>query len=447
MQNPRKILNNIYLTDRLFIILAGIVLVFIIGYFFPVAGAAGKLLLVATGACIFVDILLLFRDPGPVEADRNLPKRLSNGDPNKVSITLKHGYPFKTQFEIVEELPFQFQERDYNFAFSAEAGKDAEIKYSLTPVQRGVYVFGALNVYASSPFGLVQRRFRFREEQEVPVYPSYVQMRQLELYAISDRLQDIGIKKIRRLGHTMEFDQIREYVRGDDVRSINWKATARAGDLMVNQYRDERSQQVYSVIDTGRVMKNPFNGLSLLDYAINAGLAISNIALTKQDKAGLITFGDRGCTMVPAQKKRTHLYRIQEALYNVQTDFKESDFNRLLTFLHHNVRQRSLILLYTNFQTLSGMKRKLPVLQHVAKKHLLVNIFFVDTELSTLLNSSPENEEELYIKTIAEKFSYEKKSIVKTLNQYGIQTILTPPEQLSVNTINKYLELKARGLI
>ncbi len=436
-----------YLTDRLFIILGGIVLVFITGYFYPAAGAAGKLFLVSAAVCFAVDLLLLFRVSDPVAADRKLPKRLSNGDPNTISITLRHRYPFKTDFRIIEELPFQFQERDYHFKFSVDAGKNTEISYRLTPVQRGEYVFGALNVYASSPFGLIQRRFRFCQEQEVPVYPSFKQMRQFELYAISDRLQDTGIKKIRRLGHTMEFDQIREYVRGDDVRSINWKATARASDLMVNQYRDERSQQVYSVIDTGRVMRNPFEGLSLLDYAINTGLAISNIALTKQDKAGIITFADRECSIVPAQKKRTHLYRIQEALYNVQTDFKESDFNRLLTFMHHNVRQRSLILLFTNFQTLSGMKRKLPMLQHMAKKHLLVNIFFVDTELDTLLNSTPESEEELYIKTIAEKFNFEKKSIVKTLNQYGIHTILTPPKELSINTINKYLELKARGLI
>ncbi len=272
-------------------------------------------------------------------------------------------------------------------------------------------------------------------------------MRQFELYAISDRLQDVGIKKIRRIGHTMEFDQIREYVRGDDVRSINWKATARGGDLMVNQYRDERSQQIYSVIDTGRVMKMPFKGLQLLDYAINSSLAISNIALTKHDKAGLLTFGNKGCKIVPAQKKRTHLHKIQKALYNVDTDFKESDFNRLLTFMHNKISQRSLILLYTNFQTIESMKRKLPVLQQLASKHLLVSIFFVNTELDDLLQNTPENIEEIYIKTIAEKFSYEKKSIVKMLNRRGIQTILSRPQDLSINTINKYLELKARGLI
>ena len=427
--------------------LAGLVLAFTVGYLYPLVGAIAEILLLATAVSTLVDILLLLRTENGLQAQRKLPKRFSNGDPNTVTIELKHAYPFTASVSIIDELPFQFQQRNHHIDFSCEGGKQSKVEYSLRPTYRGAYTFGALNVYLSSPLGLIQRRFRFDEQQEVPVYPSFVQMRQYELYAISDRLQDVGIKKIRRLGHTMEFDQIKEYVRGDDVRSINWKATARAGDLMVNQYRDERSQQVYSVIDTGRVMKMPFEGLSLLDYAINASLAISNIALTKHDKAGLVTFGDQECNMVPAQKKRTHLYRIQEALYNVETDFKESNFNRLLTFLYHNVRQRSLILLYTNFQTLAGMKRKLPVLKQLASKHLLVNIFFVNTELDELLNNRAEDEEELYIKTIAEKFSYEKKSIVNILNRHGIQTILTRPQKLSISTINKYLELKARGII
>ncbi|TYP92655.1 Uncharacterized conserved protein, DUF58 family, contains vWF domain [Fodinibius salinus] len=425
-------------------VIAGI---FILGYFYPLLYAAAKMLLLAMGICIVIDSLMLFRYNQPVQAGRNLPKRLSNGDPNHISITLSHVYPFHASFTIIDELPFQFQRRNHHFDFKADAHKSTEISYELTPTQRGEYSFGALNVYASSPLGLVERRLRFNEEQSVPVYPSFIQMRQLELKAISDQLQDVGIKKIRRIGHTMEFDQIREYVRGDDVRSINWKATARANDLMVNQYRDERSQQIYSVIDTGRVMKMPFEGLSLLDYAINSSLAISNIALTKHDKAGFVTFGDHENMIVPAQKKRSHIYRIQEALYNVETNFMESDFNRLLTFLHNKVHQRSLILLYTNFQTLSSMKRKLPVLKHIASKHLLVNIFFINTELDDLLDSTPEDEEDIYIKTMAEKFAFEKRSIVRILNQHGIQTILTRPQDLSVNTINKYLELKARGLI
>lgn len=285
------------------------------------------------------------------------------------------------------------------------------------------------------------------EDTETPVFPSFIQMRKFELYAISNRLTDIGIKKIRRVGHTMEFDQIRDYVRGDDVRSINWKATARSNNLMINQYQDEKSQQVINVIDMGRVMKMPFDGLHLLDYAINTSLVISNIALLKDDKAGLVTFSNDNSVVVRPEKKRTHIQRIQETLYNLKTDFLESDFEKLLISLRKYVNQRSLILLYTNFENYSAMERQLPYLQRIAKDNLLVTVFFENTEMHSLLEMVPKNVGQIYTKTIAEQFNYEKKQIVKALNQRGIHTILTPPKELSVNAINKYLELKARGLI
>ncbi len=245
----------------------------------------------------------------------------------------------------------------------------------------------------------------------------------------------------------MEFDQIKEYVRGDDIRSLNWKATARANSLMINQYQDERSQQVVNVIDMGRVMKLPFDGLSLLEYAINTSLVISNISLIKEDKAGLITFSNKQSVVVKPEKKRTHIRKIQEALYNLKTNFLESDFQRMLVSLRTHLNQRSLVLLYTNFETYSGMERQLPYLQRLAADHLLVVVFFENTEMTSLIEQDSKTIEDIYTKTIAEKFSYEKRQIVKALNQRGIHTILTPPKELSVNAINKYLELKARGLI
>jgi uncharacterized protein (DUF58 family) len=281
----------------------------------------------------------------------------------------------------------------------------------------------------------------------IPVYPSFIQMRTFEMYAISNRLTDLGIKKIRRLGHTMEFDQIRDYVAGDDIRSLNWKATARASRLMVNQYQDERSQQVINVLDLGRVMKMPFNELHLLEYAINTSLVISNIALLKDDKAGLLTFSNSGTSFLRAEKRRPHIRAIQESLYNIDTNFMESDFHRLVISLRKNLSQRSLVLLYTNFENLSSMERQLPYLKMIARDHLLVTIFFENTEMSSILKMESKSVSDIYLKTIAEKFIFEKKQIVRALNQQGIQTILTPPEELSINAINKYLELKARGMI
>lgn len=409
--------------------------------------AVAQLALLAIISLSLVDFFILFRIKDPLEVQRTMTQRLSNGDDNKIQLSVESFYPFEISLNIIDEIPFQFQVRDFKLDLHIKPGQKKTLAYELRPTERGEYHFGMIRLYACSFIGLISRRSSIDLTTMVPVYPSFIQMRKFEMYAISNRLTDLGIKKIRRIGHTMEFDQIKEYVRGDDVRSINWKATARSQNLMVNQYQDERSQQVVNVIDMGRVMKMPFDGLSLLDYAINTSLVISNIALIKDDKAGLLTFTNNKLTAVRPEKRRTHIQRIQEALYNLDTNFLESNYERLLVGLKTHLNQRSLVLLYTNFETLSGMKRQLPYLQQIAKDHLLVVVFFENTELTGLLKEEADTISDIYVKTVAEQFDYEKRQIVKDLNQRGIHTILTPPKELSVNAINKYLELKARGLI
>ncbi|MEX0845195.1 MAG: DUF58 domain-containing protein, partial [Balneolaceae bacterium] len=394
-----------------------------------------------------IDLVLLFSKKEAITGNRIVPGRLSNGDENTIRLQISNQYNFSILAEIIDEIPHQFQIRDFSIQAKFEGNSEKEFKYELRPTERGEFDFGNINVFVISVIGFVRRKISLAAQQTVPVYPSFIQMRKFEMYAISNRLTDVGIKKIRRVGHTMEFDQIREYVQGDDVRSINWKATARANDLMVNQYQDERSQNVINVIDMGRVMKMPFEGLHLLDYAINTSLVISNIALIKDDKAGLVTFSNKDSVVVKPEKKRTHIQRIQEALYNLETNFMESDYERLVILLRKHINQRSLVLLYTNFETFSSMERQLPYLQRIAKDHLLVTIFFENTEMTKLLHEESKTIGQIYTKTIAEKFAFEKKQIVRALNQRGIQTILTPPKELSVNAINKYLELKSRGLI
>jgi uncharacterized protein (DUF58 family) len=248
-------------------------------------------------------------------------------------------------------------------------------------------------VFATSVIGLVSRRFVFSADKMVPVYPSFLQMRKYELLAISNRLSDYGLKKIRRIGHSMEFEKIREYVQGDDYRTVNWKATARKNQLMVNQFQDEKSQHVYSIIDKSRLMKMPFEGMTLLDYSINAALVISNIALKKGDKPGLISFSEKINSLVPAESRATQMHKIQEALYREQTQFLDANFELLNATLVRKLQQRSLVLLYTNFESLQGMHRQLKYLKSIAARHVVVVIFFENTELKDLIkDAAPDTE-------------------------------------------------------
>jgi uncharacterized protein (DUF58 family) len=394
-----------------------------------------------------VDIILVFATKGSINAERQVPEKLSNGDENEIGINIQNSYLFPVGVKIMDEIPHQFQKRDFGIYTTLGKGKKKVFKYNLKPTERGVYSFGNLNVFANSPIGFISKKYTFGNEQQVPVYPSFLQLRKYDLMAFTNKLFEYGLKKIRRIGHTMEFEQIKDYVLGDDIRNINWKATAKKGGLMVNQYQDEKSQPIYSAIDKGRVMKMPFNGLSLLDYAINATLVISHIAIKKQDKAGMFAFSRKIENRVVAERRSSQMNLILETLYNLDTNFAESDYSRLYADIKRNITHRSLLLLYTNFETLDALERQLPYLQAIAKQHLLVVIFFENTELLKFTDEKAETIQQIFEKTIAEKFVYEKKLIVNELRKYGIQTILTKPEQLTINTINKYLEIKARGLI
>lgn len=417
-----------------------------LAFFFHWMELAAELVFVGLIALPLLDILILYLRRG-VQARRDTPERLSNGDDNPIVIHLENNYGFPVRLSIIDEIPFQFQQRDIRFLTSMEAGSAKAIQYTLRPTERGEYSFGAVNVFVETPLGLVQRKMSFSADAMVPVYPSFIQMRKYELLAATNRLVEVGVKRIRRIGHAKEFDQIREYVPGDEYRTINWNATARKADLMVNQYQDEKSQHVYSLIDMGRTMKMPFERMTLLDYAINASLVISNIAMHKDDKAGLITFTEKIESVLKAERGKGQLRQILETLYNQETRFKEASFELLYAAVRRNLHQRSLLLLFTNFESLSSMKRQLRYFSMMAKSHLLCVIFFENTELRSLLESSPTKLEDIYIKAIGEKFAYEKKLITSELDRHGIHSIFTKPQDLSVNTINKYLELKARGLL
>lgn len=215
---------------------------------------------------------------------------------------------------------------------------------------------------------------------------------------------------------------------------------------MLNHYTDERAQQVYCVIEKGRAMKTPFEGLSLMDYAVNASLMLSRVALIKQDKVGLISFSGNEGNMLKADRKPGQMSLILESLYREQTEFKESDFEWLYVHLKKNVPQRSLIVLYTNFESKAGLERQLPYLKNIASRHLLLVVFFANTELQEFTNKPADNVGDIYYSTIARQFSFEKRLMVKELQQAGILSLLTTPESLTIKTVNRYLELKHRQM-
>jgi len=436
-----------YLSRRFYIACLIIIVWFLCGYIFSAFFTAGKLFVVLLLLISAFDCRLLWKKKEAVYATRICSPRFSNGDENTVRIEVENRYMYPVYIEVIDEIPNVFQRRDILFSLDLKSGDHKEIVYRLRPVKRGEYQFGHIRLFVTTQLGLIVRRYTCGQQADVKVYPSYLMLHQYELMAISNNLTELGIKRIRRIGHHTEFEHIKEYVKGDDYRTINWKASARRHQLMVNTYQDERSQQVYNIIDKGRIMQSAFREMTLLDYSINASLVLSYVTIHKEDKAGLITFAENFETFVPASKQAGQMQTILESLYRQQTTFGESDYSSLYVHIRKHINKRSLLIIYTNFDNVVGMERQLNYLQQLARQHVVLAVFFENAELKEFAVRRPRVSEDYFQQVIAEKFIYEKRYVTTFLRQHGVYSLLTTPDKLSVDVINKYLEMKARKVI
>ena len=436
-----------YLTNRFFQLFGAVIVLFALAYPFGLLFPLAQTVFAVAVALVLLDAGMLFVRKPQVECRRELNPVFSLSDPNPVRLHVENKGNLHYNATLIDELPVQFQRRDFSIRLPLPPFSPYFAEHKLVPLTRGAYAFGNINLFVTTLLGLVERRLVFEQSEEVAVYPSIIQMKRYELRAMRHIAHETGIKKMRRIGHSYEFEQIKNYVQGDDYRSINWKASSRRATLMVNQYEDERSQQVYCIVDKSRAMKMPFEGLSLMDYAINTALAISNIILKKQDKAGLLTFSDVIGATLKAERDSSQLARILESLYREKERSGESNYELLYEAARRLIGARSLLLLFTNFESSYALERALPTLRRLNRFHLLVVVFFENTEIRRLAQEDVQKTADIYRQTVARQFLHEKKEMVYKLRQYGIQAILTKPQDLTLNTINKYLELKSRGLI
>jgi len=443
----KKFLKSFQLTKNFFVSLIGLFFLFLLSHFIPFLQIIAEFALYAVIIVSLSDIVLLYFSKGSIEAQREVQDRFNLGDDNLITIVLKSSYGIPLRTIMVDELPVDFQKRDFSMRTMLPKNDVKSLQYSVRPTFRGEFVFHNINVLVMSPISFVRRRFVSKQTKAVKVYPSYLQMRKYEFMAISNNLTEVGLKKVRKINRSNEFDHIRDYVIGDDYRLINWKATARKNQIMVNQYQDEKAQQIFCIIDLGRNMEMPFEEMTYVDYAVNTSLVFSNIALRKKDKAGLITFSKDIDAYVNADRKKHQIQALLEALYKVDPDFKEPNFEMLYSHIRFTIRKRSLIVLFTNFEGKSSLKRQLKYLKGIAKRHVLLLVIFQNTELNEFLKETQTSNLGFYKKFIGESVQNEKYEIAKELKQNGIYSVLTEPNNLSVSVINKYLEFKSKGII
>lgn len=389
-----------------------------------------------------VDFCILYFPRKRPIVNRICSERFSNGDENEVSINFNNPYRFTARVEIIDEMPVEFEMRDFVLTGTIKAAEERTATYKLTPTRRGEYKFDRIRLFFSSPVNLVQRRFTCGAPCTVKVYPSYAKLSLYSLMAAHHHLDEYGIKQIRQVGADTEFDQIKDYVQGDEYRHINWKASARAHSLKVNVYQQERSMQIYSLIDKGRMMQQMSGKLNLLEHSVNAALALSYVAVKKEDKVGIASFSKEMDTYVPANRIGNQMQKLMESLYNQQTIFEESDYSSLSNRFLQKCTKRSLVILFANFATQNALLRELPYLRQINSHHKLIVVIFKDREMTDFIERAPHDNEEFCQQMMVEKYVNEKELIIHTLHKNGIHAIHSHPENLSVNVINKYLEVR-----
>src|SRR5690554_5858461 len=319
---------SLFLTPKFFTSVVAVIFLFFFGFSFPVLFLVAKLALIVVVAILIADIFVIYSSVKSLTGSRKTGRIMGLGDETTIHLEIVYRGTIPLDVEVIDEVPVQLQERNFSLNSKLEPGIN-KLSYSIQPINKGVYEFGNLNLLIESPIHFVRRRVILPISRKVPVYPSIYQMNKLELVAFSRTSIQQGNKRYRRIGQSYEFEQIAPFVEGDDYRFINWKATGKTRELMVNQFQEERSQNMYCIISKGRAMKMAFNNISYLDYAINSSLAIANVALKKYDRVGLITFSDKIGTALRAENRTGQVQKILESLYHEKERDMEPSFELL----------------------------------------------------------------------------------------------------------------------
>lgn len=404
---------------------------------------------VLLAASAIADFLASPRPEAALTAERAVDEKLSLGSANPVTITLRS----------TSRLPLRVTCRDYppyQFAVAPSAqcalrvlsgNRAASFGYQITPPAKGDFAFGDIFVQYPGPLGLVMRLGRIGAAQAVKVYPNLKEMEKYELLARRGRLQQMGLRTSRLRGGGSEFESLREYVPGDEYKKIDWSATARRGKLITRQYEAERSQNIVLLLDTGRTMLQPVQKQAKLDFVADTALMLAYVAAAGGDKVGLQTFDADVRAWLPPAKSKAQVYQILENLYNLQAHLVESDYKVAFQSLATRWRRRSLVVLFSDLVDPDSSAQILDAIPMIEQLHRVVCVTVSDPNIVQSAKLVPETSADVYAKAVATQVLQERRQAITVLRRRGVWTIDSPPEDLSADLINHYLDLKSRSLI
>jgi uncharacterized protein (DUF58 family) len=429
----------------LFLLLLGGVLVAGASFAQPLTWVT-VLYFVALLGLVIADYLISTK-PDQLRVQRVNESKLSLGVPNLIAIRLLNTSPRPLRFKLRDETPFEFRaDREIIDGMLPPLGEH-EARYHVTPPQRGDYHWGDINLRYRSTLGTFGRQARYPAAAEVRVYPNVLDVRKYDLLARKGLLTELGLRNAKVFGSGTEFERLRDYTPDDEFKRINWKATARRSKPIAIEYETERAQHVVCVLDAGRLMRPPIGEMQKLDHAVNAALLTSYVASLRGDQIGMLTFADEVGVYLAPGKGRSQFYTMLELLYNLESQPVESDYGRALGYLSLKNKRRSLIVVFSDLQTLDAAQPLIAHMARLAKRHLPLLVVMNDPNITRLAARPPHSSEDVYQRAVAEQMLAERRVILDTLHQAGVLTLDVPADKLSIAVINKYLELKTRGTL
>ena len=391
---------------------------------------------------------LISEKQGTFRVERQMEERFAMGAENEVTIRIGNRSRRRVTFVVKDEYPPQIELLTPREAqLTIPAGRSRAWRYSLLPTARGKYHFGNTVIRFSTRLGLLWRQVTYPTTTDVKVYPDIREARKHEIYAHRNRRPEPGLRRMRVRGQGREFESLREFVIGDEVRHISWPATARRGKVITRQYTIERSQNIVVLLDTGRLMTARIGKLSKLDHAVNATLSIAYVAAAGGDNVGLVAFSRKVVSYLPPRRGRDQINLLMEALYSLEPQMIEPSYKRAFNFFSANCKRRSLVVILTDLVDRDASAELLAHTSQLIPRHLPLIITIGDTDLRELVRAQPATSSDVYRQAVAEEILRQREEALMRIRHAGGLALDVPAGRLSLELVNKYLEVKERGLL
>jgi len=385
--------------------------------------------------------------PQQLEVSRVWGRPIGLGRAAEVSIQLRNESRGMILARINDEAPKEFSPALPEMNATVPPGATATASYSLAPNSRGDVRFGDVWIRYQSPLQFAERWARARVAQTIRVYPDLDTAQKMRIYLIRSRQIEIEKRLKRQRGYGREFESLREYREGDEFRDISWSATARRGKLITKVHQIERSQTVWVVLDAGRLLRARVDGLSKLDYTVNAALSLAQVAFYSGDRLALLAYGRKPQQRVPAGRGISHLRVLLERLAQVHAEPFEADHVRAAELLLSTQSRRSLIVWLTDLAETAATPEVIECAARMARRHLVLLGVLGQKELRQVIATRPEDAAEMYRYTAALEIVQRRDLLLRRLRQQGALTMEVDPGQLSTALVNRYLEVKERSLL